>query len=79
LNFSRLATGPQPASLCKRITSAKAALEGWVQSPGHRRNILDANYDMSGIGVAAVGDKAYATQSYWGPAQADKVLALQYF
>jgi uncharacterized protein YkwD len=28
------------------------AVEGWMQSPGHRRNILDPRLQESGIGVA---------------------------
>ena len=44
---------------------AVAAVEGWMTSPGHRRNILDASYDRSGIGVAiAEDDKVYITQNF---------------
>jgi uncharacterized protein YkwD len=50
---------------------ARTAVEGWMQSPGHRRNILDPDYDSSGIGVAVAGDRIYATQVFWGPAKAD--------
>jgi uncharacterized protein YkwD len=50
---------------------ARSAVEGWMQSHGHRRNILDLDYDSSGIGVAVMGDKVYATQIFWGPAKDD--------
>lgn len=50
---------------------ARAAVEGWMQSPGHRKNILNPDYDASGIGVALVGDTAYATQVFWGPPARD--------
>ncbi len=46
---------------------AKAAVDGWMKSPGHRENILNPRYDISGIGVAMVGDTAFATQVFRGP------------
>lgn len=35
--------------------SAKAVVDGWIKSPGHRKNLL-GNYNLIGIGVAK-GDK----------------------
>jgi uncharacterized protein YkwD len=47
---------------------AKAAVEGWLKSPGHRANILSPYFDRSGIGVAVSGSgMAYATQVFMGP------------
>jgi uncharacterized protein YkwD len=46
---------------------ARAAVEGWMKSPGHRENILNSRYDSGGIGVAMVGDRAFATQVFRGP------------
>lgn len=46
---------------------ARAAVEGWMESPGHRENILNPRYDSSGIGVAMAGDRAFATQVFRGP------------
>jgi uncharacterized protein YkwD len=46
---------------------ARMAVEGWMKSPGHRENILNPRYDLSGIGVAMVGDRAFATQVFRGP------------
>jgi uncharacterized protein YkwD len=46
---------------------AKAAVEGWLNSPGHRANILSYYFDRSGIGVAVSGGMAYATQVFMGP------------
>lgn len=43
------------------------AVEGWMNSPGHRANILNPNYTHIGIGFA--GDYAgnhFATQNFWG-------------
>ena len=46
---------------------ARAAVVGWMNSPSHRANILDGHFDMSGIGVAVIGDHIYATQVFRGP------------
>jgi len=46
---------------------AEQAADGWMKSPGHRANILNPRYSESGIGVALVGDQAYATQVFFGP------------
>ena len=46
---------------------AREAVEGWMESPGHRKNILNPRYDSSGIGVAMVGGQAFATQVFRGP------------
>ena len=50
---------------------ARQAVEGWMQSPGHRENILNPDYRESGIGVALVGDTAYATQIFHGRSRRD--------
>ena len=50
---------------------AREAVEGWMQSPGHRKNILDPEYRQSGVGVALIGGTAYATQIFWGPPRRD--------
>ena len=36
-------------------TQARMIVDGWMTSPGHRRNMLDPNYTHIGIGVAAKG------------------------
>lgn len=47
---------------------AKEAVDGWLNSPGHRANILSPYFDRSGIGVALSGSgMAYATQVFMGP------------
>ena len=35
---------------------ARAAVTGWLESPGHRRNLLDIRADAQGIGVAVSPD-----------------------
>ena len=46
----------------------KLAIDGWLNSPGHRRNLLDersAGYRYTGIGVARDVDGAvYIAQVY---------------
>ncbi|MCH8868976.1 MAG: CAP domain-containing protein [Chloroflexi bacterium] len=41
------------------------AVRGWMNSAGHRENILTDTYDRSGVGVAiAEDDKVYITQNF---------------
>jgi uncharacterized protein YkwD len=44
---------------------AKQGVSGWMKSTGHRKNILEKNYDRTGIGVAiSRDDKVYVTQVF---------------
>lgn len=44
---------------------AEDVFEGWMKSPGHRKNILDKNYKEIGIGVATDDKGAtYYTQEF---------------
>jgi len=43
---------------------AKAAVDGWMNSPLHRMNILDRAYTHTGIGVACLGGVCYLTQDF---------------
>ena len=36
--------------------TAAAVEQAWLDSPGHRRNLLDCNFKKIGIGYAANGD-----------------------
>ena len=43
----------------------KSTVDGWMDSPGHRKNILTATYDREGIGVViSSDDKVYITQNF---------------
>jgi uncharacterized protein YkwD len=44
---------------------AREAVKGWMNSSGHRRNILDDAYERTGLGIA-VGrdDKVFVTQVF---------------
>ena len=48
---------------------AKTAVEGWLESPTHRANILSHFFNRSGVGVAVNETAAYATQVFMGPAR----------
>lgn len=37
---------------------------GWMESPGHRANILDAHFTALGVGVVAFKDEFYAVQDF---------------
>ena len=44
---------------------SRQIVDGWMDSPGHRQNIVDRNYDRQGIGVAvAIDEKVYVTQNF---------------
>lgn len=43
---------------------AAGAVGGWMDSPGHRANILDGGYDRLGVGIAIGGGSAYAVQNF---------------
>jgi uncharacterized protein YkwD len=44
---------------------AQSTVSGWMNSPGHRENILKSTYDREGIGVAiSKDDKVYITENF---------------
>jgi uncharacterized protein YkwD len=49
-----VAFGPEPASIHA----------GWMESPGHRANILGANFNALGVGVLEGGGRLYAVQDF---------------
>jgi uncharacterized protein YkwD len=44
--------------------SAQESVIGWMNSPGHKANILDSEYDEAGIGVTYVNGYIVATQVF---------------
>ncbi len=44
---------------------ARAQVTSWMQSPGHRRNILDPDCRRLGVGVAYDGTCYVSTQNFW--------------
>jgi uncharacterized protein YkwD len=45
---------------------AQKIMVGWVNSPGHRKNILDPGYTHMGVGVMAKNQEVKATQVFIG-------------
>jgi len=44
---------------------AQSTVTGWMNSEGHKKNILSSTYDREGIGVAiAADDKVYITENF---------------
>lgn len=43
---------------------ARLLVEGWMNSPGHRANILKADYTAIGAGISQAGIYVYATQDF---------------
>lgn len=44
---------------------SKITVDGWMDSPGHRKNILTEMFDREGIGVViSADDKVYITQNF---------------
>jgi hypothetical protein len=41
---------------------AQSTVQGWMDSPLHRENILSPSYDQQGIGVAISGHEVYVTE-----------------
>jgi len=45
---------------------ASSTVNGWMNSQGHRENVLKSTYDKEGIGVAISNDyTVYITQDFW--------------
>ena len=58
-------------------SSASTAVDGWMNSEGHRNNILNAEFTHTGMGVATDGaGKFVYTQVFIGGGKGDKSLVL---
>lgn len=44
--------------------TAKEIMNGWMNSPGHRANILDHNFTLLGVGVYQINTRIFATQVF---------------
>ena len=47
-------------------STPEAVMTGWMNSPGHRANILNADFDSVGIGVVSQNGTLYWTQIFTG-------------
>jgi uncharacterized protein YkwD len=50
---------------------ARTIMAGWMNSPGHRKNLLSPGYTHLGVGVIAGNQEITATQVFIGVAAAD--------
>ncbi|WP_297637657.1 CAP domain-containing protein [uncultured Clostridium sp.] len=46
---------------------ANTIMSNWMNSPGHKANILSTRYTQIGVGVYKIGNKYYATQEFLTP------------
>ena len=46
------------------LATAITIVDGWMNSPGHRVNILTPDWRSEGVGVAVSGDVVYVTQNF---------------
>ena len=51
----------------KKIFSPTEIIKGWMESPGHRENILNPEFTHLGVGVLSTGNKLWATQVFASP------------
>ncbi|HUO50169.1 MAG TPA: CAP domain-containing protein [Candidatus Paceibacterota bacterium] len=47
--------------------TADKIVQGWMNSPEHRANILNTSYTQTGVGIAVQGSTVYATSDYAQP------------
>lgn len=62
-NIARCQGCPVPADVAR----VEAFHEGWMNSPGHRRNILAPGLARFGFAVSGAGQTVYAVQTFAGP------------
>ncbi|MEW2355195.1 CAP domain-containing protein [Spirillospora sp. NPDC029432] len=55
---------PGAENIAKGYPTAEAVVEGWMNSPGHRANILNCDLRAIGVGMAAGGGGPYWTQNF---------------
>ncbi|MBS6207146.1 MAG: hypothetical protein KH939_03670 [Firmicutes bacterium] len=49
-----------------KATSRKAVKNGWMNSPGHRSNILSSDFAYIGVGCYEANGRLYWTQIFAG-------------
>lgn len=49
------------------VDHVSTAVSGWMDSPGHRENILREVFTQTGVGLAREGDRVIATQIFLTP------------
>jgi len=59
-----MVTGSSIAFLSSPESIAEMAVSGWMDSPGHRKNILTSNFSNEGIGVSISTFTIHVTQNF---------------
>jgi len=62
-NIAKCTNCAQPPDIAR----LEAFQTGWMQSPGHRKNILNDGFDRFGFGISSGGNEIYAVQTFAGP------------
>ncbi len=68
LNDTGIAWRTTGENIAYGYSSPEAVMEGWMNSAGHRANILNQNFDSIGIGVISQNGVLYWTQIFTGGA-----------
>ena len=58
-NIAYIAGITDPAALANQF------MTNWMNSEGHKKNILSTNFTSIGVGVYKIGNKVYATQEFY--------------
>lgn len=59
-------------------TTPEAVMNSWMNSSGHRANILNSSYNVIGIGCYKAGDSYYWVQTFGKSSSADKAKKSNY-
>lgn len=60
------AGAPAGENIAMGFQNAADAVQGWLDSPGHCINVMDADFDEMGLGFASHNDPRYSTPvTYW--------------
>lgn len=53
-------------NLSRSVLPARDVVDAWLESPGHRANILDAEYTETGVACVPDGDAVLCSQVFLG-------------
>jgi len=56
-------------NLANGYRTSQALVKGWMNSPGHRENILNPKFEEAGIGIGSDGDDMYWVLEFGQPAK----------
>lgn len=66
INATSYDGSPAGENIAMGFQSAADVVNGWLASPGHCTNLMDADFDDVGLGLASVTDPRYSTPTtFW--------------